>query len=46
VHQAERVQDAASAAVGAVEDAVRRNPVQALGIALGAGWLLGIILRR
>ena len=45
-HQAERVQDAANEAVSALETAVRRNPTQALGIALGIGFLVGVILRR
>jgi ElaB/YqjD/DUF883 family membrane-anchored ribosome-binding protein len=45
-HQAERAQDAASEAVTALETAVRRNPTQALGIALGVGFLVGILLRR
>ena len=45
-HQAERAQDAASEAVTALEAAVRRNPTQALGIALGVGFLVGVVLRR
>ena len=45
-HQAERVQDAMQEAIAAVETSVRRNPVSALGIALGVGFLFGIILRR
>ena len=45
-HQAERVQDVASEAVTALETAVRRNPASALGIALGIGFLVGIVLRR
>jgi ElaB/YqjD/DUF883 family membrane-anchored ribosome-binding protein len=45
-HQAERVQDAASEAVTALETAVRRNPATALGIALGVGFLVGVVLRR
>jgi ElaB/YqjD/DUF883 family membrane-anchored ribosome-binding protein len=45
-HQAERAQDAASEAVTALEAAVRRNPVSALGIAAGIGFLVGIVLRR
>jgi ElaB/YqjD/DUF883 family membrane-anchored ribosome-binding protein len=44
--QAERVQDAAIEALGAIETAVRRNPTQAIGIALGIGFLVGIVLRR
>jgi ElaB/YqjD/DUF883 family membrane-anchored ribosome-binding protein len=45
-HQAERAQDAIHDAAAAVENAVRRNPISALGIALGVGFLVGIILRR
>ena len=45
-HQAERAQDAMKEAVAAIETAVKRNPVQALGVALGIGFLVGIILRR
>lgn len=45
-HQAEYVQDAMREAAAAVEDAVKRNPLSALGIALGVGFLVGIILRR
>ncbi|HBR27098.1 MAG TPA: hypothetical protein DD732_08730 [Rhizobiales bacterium] len=45
-HQIERAQDKASEAVTAVETAVRRDPVTALGIALGLGLLLGIAIRR
>jgi ElaB/YqjD/DUF883 family membrane-anchored ribosome-binding protein len=45
-HQLDRAQDKASEAVTAVETAVRRDPVPALGIALGLGLLLGIVIRR
>jgi ElaB/YqjD/DUF883 family membrane-anchored ribosome-binding protein len=45
-HQAERAQDAMREAAAAVEDAVRRNPISTLGIALGVGFLVGIMLRR
>ncbi len=45
-HQAERAQDAASEAVSALETAVRRNPSTAVGLALGIGFLVGVILRR
>jgi ElaB/YqjD/DUF883 family membrane-anchored ribosome-binding protein len=45
-HQAERAQDALKEAAAAIEAAVRRNPVSALGVALGVGFLVGIILRR
>jgi ElaB/YqjD/DUF883 family membrane-anchored ribosome-binding protein len=44
--QAERAQDAASEALSALETAVRRNPTQVLGIALGIGFLVGVVLRR
>jgi ElaB/YqjD/DUF883 family membrane-anchored ribosome-binding protein len=45
-HQAERAQDAMKETVAAIEAATRRNPVQALGVALGIGFLFGVILRR
>jgi|SoiMethySBSTD1v2_1073268.scaffolds.fasta_scaffold2252919_2 ElaB/YqjD/DUF883 family membrane-anchored ribosome-binding protein len=45
-HQIERVQDTAGEALKAVEDVVRQNPISALGIALGLGFLVGIVLRR
>ena len=46
VHQAEHARDAASEVVSSVEKAVQRDPVTAVGIALGVGLLLGIVLRR
>jgi len=45
-HQAERVQDAAGEALAAIEASVKRNPAQAIGIALGIGFLVGVVLRR
>ena len=45
-HQAERAQDAANEALAALETAVKRNPSTTLGIALGVGFLVGIVLRR
>lgn len=45
-HQAERAQNAINEAAAAVEAAVKRNPLSTLGIALGVGFLLGVILRR
>ena len=45
-YQLERVQDTAGEALKAVEDAVRQNPFSSLGIALGVGFLVGIVLRR
>jgi ElaB/YqjD/DUF883 family membrane-anchored ribosome-binding protein len=45
-HQLERAQDTAGDALKAVEDAVRQNPLCSLGIALGLGFLVGIVLRR
>jgi len=45
-HQAERVQDAANETMNSLETAVRRNPVAAVGIALGIGVLIGIVLQR
>jgi ElaB/YqjD/DUF883 family membrane-anchored ribosome-binding protein len=45
-HQAKRVQDKAHEGLSALENAVKRDPVTTLGWALGAGFLLGILLRR
>jgi ElaB/YqjD/DUF883 family membrane-anchored ribosome-binding protein len=45
-HQAERIQDAAGEALAAIETSVRRKPAQAIGIALGIGFLVGVVLRR
>jgi ElaB/YqjD/DUF883 family membrane-anchored ribosome-binding protein len=45
-HQAERLQDAAGEAMAALEASVHRNPAQAIGIALGIGFLVGVVLRR
>jgi ElaB/YqjD/DUF883 family membrane-anchored ribosome-binding protein len=45
-HQAERAQDAANEAITAIETAVRQNPTSALGIALGIGFLVGVVIRR
>jgi len=45
-HQAERAEDAVKEALAAVETSVQRNPLSALGIALGIGFLFGVILRR
>lgn len=44
-HQIERLQGTANDTVAALEDAVRRDPLSAIGIALGAGFLLGILRR-
>lgn len=46
IHQAELAQDKANDAVIALETAVRRDPVKTLGMALGAGFLVGVLLRR
>jgi ElaB/YqjD/DUF883 family membrane-anchored ribosome-binding protein len=46
VHQAEHARDSASEVLSSVEKAVQRDPVTAIGIALGVGLLLGIVLRR
>jgi ElaB/YqjD/DUF883 family membrane-anchored ribosome-binding protein len=45
-HQASRAKDAANEALAALEDSVKRNPTAALGIAVGVGFLVGIVLRR
>jgi ElaB/YqjD/DUF883 family membrane-anchored ribosome-binding protein len=45
-HQAEALQAQAGEALSAVEDAIRREPLKSLGIALGVGFLLGILMGR
>ncbi len=45
-HQAEALQAQADEALRGVEDAVRNEPLKSLGIALGIGFLVGILLRR
>jgi ElaB/YqjD/DUF883 family membrane-anchored ribosome-binding protein len=44
-HQVEHMQSAADAAVAEVAEAVRRNPLTALAIAAGAGFLYGVLRR-
>jgi ElaB/YqjD/DUF883 family membrane-anchored ribosome-binding protein len=45
-HQAEALQDQANDAVNAVADAVKRDPLTSVAIALGIGFLLGLVFRR
>lgn len=45
-HQADALQGQASDAVAAIEDAVRREPLKSLAIAVGIGFLLGVLTRR
>lgn len=45
-HQAEALRDQASDALAGFEDAVRREPLKSLAIALGVGFVLGVILSR
>jgi ElaB/YqjD/DUF883 family membrane-anchored ribosome-binding protein len=40
------MQDRANAALEEVAAAVRRNPLTAVAIALGAGFLYGVLTRR
>jgi ElaB/YqjD/DUF883 family membrane-anchored ribosome-binding protein len=44
-HQIENMQSAADAAIAEVAEAVRRNPLTALAIAAGAGFLFGVLRR-
>jgi len=46
VHRVENMQETAAAAADEVANTVRRNPIAALGIALGAGFLYGVLTRR
>ncbi len=45
-HQVEHMQSAANAAAAELAGAVRRNPLAALAIAAGAGFLYGVLTRR
>jgi ElaB/YqjD/DUF883 family membrane-anchored ribosome-binding protein len=45
-HQLDQMQDAASAAGDELAGAVRRNPFATIAIALGAGFLYGVLTRR
>jgi ElaB/YqjD/DUF883 family membrane-anchored ribosome-binding protein len=42
--QYQRAQDMATDALDDTSDAIQRNPLTAIGIGLGAGFLLGVIL--
>ena len=41
-----RAQDKATAAASEAEEAIRRNPLQAVAIAVGLGFLFGVLTRR
>ncbi|MEG6509833.1 DUF883 family protein [Methyloligella sp. 2.7D] len=41
-----RAQDKAKATATEAEDAIRRNPLQAIAIAAGLGFLFGVFTRR
>lgn len=42
----ERLQDSAAAGARATDRCIRANPYQSLGVALGAGVLIGYLLNR
>jgi ElaB/YqjD/DUF883 family membrane-anchored ribosome-binding protein len=44
--QLNRAQDKAMETASEAEDAIRRNPLQAVAIAAGLGLLLGVLTRR
>jgi ElaB/YqjD/DUF883 family membrane-anchored ribosome-binding protein len=44
--QVNRAQDRAIEAAGEAEDAIKRNPLAAVGIAVGLGFLFGVFTRR
>jgi ElaB/YqjD/DUF883 family membrane-anchored ribosome-binding protein len=44
--QLNRAQDKAMATASDAEEAIRRNPLQAVAIAVGIGFLFGVITRR
>jgi ElaB/YqjD/DUF883 family membrane-anchored ribosome-binding protein len=41
-----RAQDKAIETAGDAEEAIRRNPLQAVAIAVGVGFLFGVLTRR
>ena len=45
-HQIENMQDTANAALEEVAASVRRNPLTSVAVALGAGFLYGVLTRR
>ena len=44
--QLNRAQDKAIATASEAEEAIRRNPLQAVAIAVGVGFLFGVLTRR
>jgi ElaB/YqjD/DUF883 family membrane-anchored ribosome-binding protein len=44
--QLNRAQDKAIATASEAEEAIRRNPLQAVAIAIGVGFLFGVLTRR
>lgn len=44
--QLNRAQDKAMATASDAEEAIRRNPLQAVAIAVGVGFLFGVLTRR
>ena len=44
--QLNRAQDKAMATASEAEEAIRRNPLQAVAIAVGLGFLFGVFTRR
>lgn len=44
--QVGRAQDKASKTAGEAEDTIRRNPMAAIAIAVGLGFLVGVMTRR
>lgn len=42
----DRAQDKAMATAADAEEAIRRNPIQAVAIAVGLGFLFGVLTRR
>ena len=45
-HQAEALRAQAGETLGAMEDAIRREPLKSVGIAVGVGFLLGVLMGR
>jgi ElaB/YqjD/DUF883 family membrane-anchored ribosome-binding protein len=44
--QLNRAQDKAMATASEAEEAIRRNPLQSVAIAVGVGFLFGVLTRR
>jgi len=46
IHQAEALGAQAGESLGTLEDAIRREPLKSVGIAVGVGFLLSVVMGR